>query len=412
MRDREKPPQGTVSVIILLAAIAALGQFSTSIYVPSIPDIPETLATSERLVQLTITAYLVPVALFQLVFGPLSDRFGRRPILCWGFVLFLGGTILCIAATDIGVLMVGRVLQGIGACAGLVACRAVARDLFEGPALIWAVSIVSVAFAVVPGVTPLFGGIIQDTLGWRATFIATAIAGLAVACLTLTRLAETIHRPLVRLSIRGAVDAYRPIVSCSRFQLYALVSSCPLIGLFAFLAGGPVLLISDLGMSPSEFGIYPPIATTGFMLGSILANHCRSSVPMDRMIVVGMAVAALGAGMAVSWQAVGVLDTVTVLLCMWIYLCGTGIVVPLASAAALDRFPDRAGSASAMLGFQHMSGAFVGSLAVALLMEALAAPAFPFVMLMASLMGLFGFAAASRSVPVKGELVAKDRLSG
>ena len=411
MRDPEQSPEGTLGVILLLAAIAALGQFSTSIYVPSIPDMAEGLATSQRWVQLTITAYLVPVALFQLVCGPLSDRFGRRPVLIGGFAIFLAGTILCIAATEIGLLIAGRVLQGIGACAGLVVSRAVARDLFEGSALVRAVSIVSVAFAVVPGITPLFGGVIQDTMGWRATFIATAIAGLIVAWITIARLGETIRTRLDRLSIRAGAAAYRPILGSGSFQIYALVSACPLMGLFAFLAGGPVFLITDQGLSPSAFGLYPPIATTGFILGSILAHRFSGQVPIDRLILAGMALTVLGAAMAVFWQAVGVLDALTVLLCMWLFLCGTGIAVPLASAAAMHLFPDRAGSASALLGFQHMSGAMLGTLAVAALIDDLGSLAFPVVMLTAGMIGLLGFLAASRALSHLSDTVEIRRLS-
>ena len=397
-------PQRTApdTVVVLLAAAAALGQFSTSIYVPSIPAMVDDLPASERALQLSIAAYLVPLAFLQLVLGPVSDRYGRRPTLCAGFAIFLVGTGLCIAAQDIGLLIVGRVLQGVGACAGLVVSRAVARDLFDGSRLVKAMSIIAIVFAVVPGVAPLLGGVIQDLLGWRATFVTTALVGAATAWLVLLKIPETLRAGLDRLSVRAGAAAYRPMLQSGRFGLLALVSACPLVGLFAFLAGGPLFLIDEIGLTPTQFGVYPPMAITGFVAGAMLANRLAATAPIDRLLVAGAAANAAGAGIALVLRGFGLLDEITLVLCMWLFLSGMGMVLPLASAGAIRPFSDRAGSASALLGFAQMGGAVAGTLAVAMLAGALGSLAFPLVMAAASAMGLAGLAAAPAEAAGRG----------
>jgi DHA1 family bicyclomycin/chloramphenicol resistance-like MFS transporter len=377
-------------VVLYLAAIATIGQFSTSVYVPSIPAIGLDLAVPVSLVQLTIAAYLVPVACGQLLVGAVADRWGRRRILIAGMLLFLAGTALCAATPTVGLLFAGRVLQGLGASAGLVVARAVARDLFEGPELVRAVSVIAIAFAVIPGLAPLIGGVIEDLLSWRATFAATLALGFATLAGYLRAVPETL-KPGVSPSIRLLLRVYGTILSDGAFQRHALVSAGPIAGIFAFLAGGPVFVIREHGMSASLFGLFPPVATTGFIIFNRIASRHLETRGTRWVVRLGLALALFGATLALVLRASDSLEVFGLTLCMWLFSGGMGIVVPFSTAQAMQFYPDSAGSASAVIGFEQMVGGIVGAAGVAALSPHLGSLAFPVVMTAAAATAFAGF---------------------
>lgn len=342
------------------------------------------LGGSVAVLQLTIAAYLLPVAFGQLAMGALADPLGRRRVLTGGMLLFLIGTATCLAADGISILFAGRVLQGLGAAAGLVVSRAVARDLFEGPALMRAVSAIAVAFAVVPGVAPLFGGLLEDAFGWRSGFAATLVLSLALLLAYRRSVPESLVQselPSSRQLLRG----YRHIFSDSSFQRHALVSAGPIAGIFAFLAGGPVFAISELGMSASAFGFYPPLATTGFLLFNRLAMSRMAAFGPRRLVVIGLLLAFGGSALALALRLAGVLEINGLTFSMWLFSGGMGVVVPLSTAQAMQLYPDRAGSAAAVVGFEQMAGGVVGTLGVAALAPSLGSVGFPLTMVLACL---------------------------
>jgi len=340
------------------------------------------LGAGVEVLQLTIAAYLIPIALGQLVMGALADRHGRRRVLLIGMLIFLSGTVVCVSASAVGPFFLGRVLQGIGAGAGLVVSRAVARDLFEGEPLTRAVSTIAIAFALVPGVTPLFGGLLEDTLGWRAGFWTTFLLGAALLLAYCGGIPESLKRseaPSTMQLLRG----YWRIATDKAFQRHAVVSAGPMAGIFAFLAGGPVFAVQELGISPSIFGLYPPLATSGFLVCNRIAMRRLTPSGPRRLVAWGLLLSGLGSALALSLAFIGALGINGLTFSMWLFSGGMGMVVPLSTAQAMQRHPDRAGSAAAVIGCEQMAGGILGTLSVAALAPHLGTVGFPLTMLLA-----------------------------
>jgi len=384
-------------ITAVLAAVAAIGQVSTTIYLPSIPELSRSLGIAESTVQLTIVAYLIPFALLQLVAGPIADSRGRRITLAIGMVMFVAGSLLGALSWHVGALFVGRFLQGVGASAGYTLSRAVARDLFEGAHLTRVVGDIALAFALAPGMMPAIGGFTNDLLGWRANFGLSAIFGLAILVSVLAALPETLR---VRTPCEPAelARSYARIATATRFLTFALVSTVPFVGLFAFFAAGPAYTINVVGLTPREFGVLPPVAVCGFLVGLTVSRRMASGSHLGRTVGLGIVVGVLSASLIFSLYRLGLLGAAALTVGMFVHATGMGIIVPVASAEAIRPFSASAGAASAVLGFLQMSAAIVGTLLTGFLGSILGRYAFPEVMLFGSLLGVVLMAACRREI--------------
>jgi DHA1 family bicyclomycin/chloramphenicol resistance-like MFS transporter len=373
-------------LIVLLTALAALGMLSTNIYLPALPVIGAALRADADTVRLTLTVYLAVFAVCQLLAGPLSDRYGRRPVLIFGLVLFFGATLLCALAQTIEMLILGRALQAMGACAASTIGRAMARDLFDGAALGKALGLIMSGVAVAPGFGPLLGGLLQEGFGWRAPFVAVALFGIVILVIALSRLGESRAATGQRPGIGVAFAAYGSLLSTPLFLRPAMATSCALGALFAFFAGAPGLFIAAYGQSPTEFGL-----TSSFTVFAVFAGGYSAPKLMHRFGVVpatrfGFVVLSLGAALLLGhlaaapgqWPAIGA---------TLVFLYGIGIVNPLTVAAALQPFPQRAGAAAALIGALQMAGATAGAALVNLLPLGNLQP-MPAAMLLLALLGL------------------------
>jgi DHA1 family bicyclomycin/chloramphenicol resistance-like MFS transporter len=345
----------------LLSALTALGQFATSVYLPSLPSIGRDFSATMPTVQLTLLVYLVVFAVFQLVFGPLSDRYGRKPILYIGISLFLAGSVLCFIAPTIAILIWGRALQGIGGSATIVVGRAITRDSYHGMALIQALAIITIVFSAAPGLAPLLGGLLEISFGWRSTFIASGVLAIFLFGCVVVVLREThLHRPST-LTLRNIAALYAPLLRSARFMVYITASSFAMGGLYVFFSGGPQLFISDLGVSPAEYGVYPSFTVMGFVAGGILARKFIEDYGAQRLTFIGFLILLAGAVFMLVFPAVGLIHKHVYNACMFLYVAGLGVVLSLAIAEALRDFPERAGAASAMAGFMQVMGGAMGT---------------------------------------------------
>ncbi|MCA8927582.1 MAG: multidrug effflux MFS transporter [Alphaproteobacteria bacterium] len=362
---RETLPLRGAGLIALLTALAALGQFASSVYLPSMPAMQTGLDASRGAVQATMTAYLAAFAIFQIVYGPLADRFGRRPIMLLGGVLFVVGSLLCMTAQSIGFVIVGRMVQAMGACAGVVASRAVTRDLFEGPELSKVMAAIAMAFSAVPAVAPVIGGALQELIGWRASFAAATGFGVVVLLAVTVWLRETNRSTKVRLSFGTIWSGYRTVAGNPQFRAYALTTAATMGGLFAFLTGAPAVAIQEAGLSPMEFGLYPALSIPGFIISGTLVRKLVAKTGDAYLMKVGAAVAALGCLAMLAIAAGGLVTAWSMMVCMMIFVCGMGFVFSLGHAGALRHFPERAGVASGLMGVLQLGSAAVFSGVVA-----------------------------------------------
>ena len=394
--------EATALMIALLAALMALGQFATNVYLPSLPAIRDEFASTDTLAQLTLTAYLVSFAVMQLFYGPVSDRFGRRPLLIYGTLVFAFGSVVCMLAPGMDVLILGRVVQAVGGAASLVVARAVVRDSFEGDQLQRVMALVSIFFALVPGLSPFVGGIIEAYAGWRWIFVLTGVAGLVVFLWMLRRIPETLHTPLPRLDLVSVFRGYGLVLKSSLFRRYALANGFIFGAMFAFFGGSPNLYIDILGVTPKEYGFYPPLASIGFAIGGFAVSRLTGRVSSVQICNLGLAVVIGGTAIGVLLPLLDIVHKHGFNLSVVIFVTGLGIFLPTAMANALQSVPDRAGTASAMMGFLQMGGAAAGSALVGLYQEQFPVLTYPVIMLAMTLLAAAVFALEGRQRAATG----------
>jgi DHA1 family bicyclomycin/chloramphenicol resistance-like MFS transporter len=356
----------SVAGTILLTALVAIGSFSVSIYTPSMPTLVADFHTKPAMVKLTLSLFLVGFALAQLVYGPLSDRFGRRPLLVAGLAVYVIGSLACVAAPSIEAMIAARFLQAVGACAGPVLGRAVVRDVHgrEGTARILAW--IGAATTLSPAIGPTLGGSLHVWFGWRANFVLLAAVGAILLATTWRLLGET-NRQLDPVAIRLAPMAgnYRRLMT-DRFYLgYLLSGGCIYAGLYAWIAAAPFLFVERLGFSPDHYGALTIITTGCYVVGSVIAARLTHDIGLDRMILIGCGVAVVGAASMTLFTVVTTLSAISLIGPMMLFSFGMGLTLANALAGALLPFPRMAGAASALLGFAQMGLAALATILVA-----------------------------------------------
>src|SRR3954469_22427445 len=345
--------------VAVLAALAASGTLATNILLPSLPSIANAVGVSSAQVTIAITVFLAMFALGQLVVGPLSDRFGRRLPVLIGFAVFFAGSIWCALANDLAALLAGRVVQAAGACATSVLSRAIARDLFEGEKLARVLTFVMVAMAAAPGFSPLVGGALEHFFGWRSEFVFVAIFAALAAMAYFVVFGETHHAARAALDASAIAKNYWSLSTDRRFAIPAATVSLILGALFAMFSALPRVLIEGLDFTPVQLGLFFAGTVMIVFSAGIIATKIVPHLGLDRSICIGLALACVGGGMVLLFALFdGRFLPFLVGAC--VFLLGMGMVNPLCSAQALSPFGDRAGAASALLGFWQMLAAALG----------------------------------------------------
>jgi DHA1 family bicyclomycin/chloramphenicol resistance-like MFS transporter len=343
----------------VLAGLAATGTLATNILLPSLPQMAVSLKVSSAAVTSAITVFLAVFAIGQLVVGPISDRYGRRWPVLTGFAIFFAGSVWCGLANDLPSLLVGRVIQAAGACATSVLSRAIARDLFSGPALGRAMALIMIAMSAAPGFSPLVGGALDHTFGWRSEFaFVAAFAGLGALAYSMvfgeTHLAT--RTPLAPLTI---ARTYLGLLRDRRFVVPAVTVSLILGGLFSMFSAAPRILIEAMHFTPIQLGLFFAGTVLIVFAAGMLATRLAPRYGLDRPIQGGLLLAAVGS-LAMLLVALYTPTFLPFLAAMSVFLLGMGIVSPLGTAQALSPFGEKAGAASALVGFWQMMTAAIG----------------------------------------------------
>lgn len=350
-------------IVALLGGLAAMSALSTNILLPAFPEIARDLAVPHRQIGLILSSFLLAFALGQLVVGPLSDRIGRtRPIL-WGLALFAAGSVVVAAAPGLPLMLAGRVLQALGVCSAAVLSRAIARDLFDGPDLARVLSLTMVAMAAAPGFSPLIGGLLVETAGWRVMVLLVAAAGLLLALAYRLRLGETLPPARRRVVGPGAIAAsYRMLARDPDFIRPASAVALIIGGLYAVFGATPEILMGIHGRTRLELGLF--FAATVFVVfgAGLAAPRLALRFGAPNVARAGALVAVTGG--VVLAMAPGLLGFTAGVVA---FLSGMGLVNPLGTARALQPFARKAGLASALLGFLQMAAAAASTAAISLL---------------------------------------------
>jgi DHA1 family bicyclomycin/chloramphenicol resistance-like MFS transporter len=354
----ERPLSG--GILFLLAGLAALGALATNIILPAFPRIGASLGVSSQELGLSLSSFFVAFAFGQLLAGTLSDGFGRKWLVLGGLAVFAAGSVLCALADTLSFLIVGRVIQALGACAASVLSRAIARDLFDGDALARALALTMIAGAAAPGFSPLLGTALDALFGWRITFLVVAAFGVVLALHYSRRIGET-HPTDRRTSLAASAvaSAYGRLAVDPRFLLPALSVSLVIGGLYTFFAAAPAVLMSELGLTGFELGM--SFATTVLIVfaAGFLAPRLAHRWGQRTVGMIGLFIALAGSLFMFAFAAAPAFMTFTMAIAL--FLLGMGLINPLGTAIALHPFGGQAGLASALLGFLQMGCAAIGA---------------------------------------------------
>ncbi len=346
----------SLAVTVIVTALVAFGAISTDLYLPSLPAIAAAFETDAAQVQLTLSLFLAAFAVGQLVYGPLSDRFGRRPVLLVGLTIYLGATLACLYAPGIEVLVAARFAQAIGACSGVVLGRAVVRDVHGRERAARVLSYIAMAMALAPALGPILGGFLQSWFGWRANFIALALFGGTTLIAVAALLPETNSKRDPRATEPWRLlGNYRTLARHPDYRAFVTIAACAYSGIFAFISGSSFLIIEVMGLSPELYGLCFAGMVAGYMLGTFASGRLTMRLGLERMIAAGAAIGLLGGAVMALLSAVGVLNLPALLIPVFVFSVGAGLMLPNSMAGALGPFPEMAGAASALLGFVQMA---------------------------------------------------------
>ena len=349
---------------VLVVALTSLGPLSTDFYLPALPAIARALHTDSAGVQLTLSVYLLGFGAGQLLVGPLSDRFGRRPVMLWGMLVFVLSSVVCALADSITTLVVARLLQAFGACAGPVLGRAVVRDVYGPAESARMLSHVSTATALAPLLAPLFGGWLTALWGWRATFVALTLYALVLILAVWRLLQETNRHPDAHAMRPARMWAnYRTLLADPVYRSALLIGCGAFAALFAFISGSPFVFIEHFGMSPQQMGLAFGLNVTGFMLGTTLSARLSRRIGAARLIHHGVWLGAACGLVLAGLALMGPQHAAAVMVPMWGVTAAIGLILPNATALGLAGYPKMAGAAASLMGFVQMGlGAGAGML--------------------------------------------------
>jgi DHA1 family bicyclomycin/chloramphenicol resistance-like MFS transporter len=342
-------------LLALLMAMTAIGPATLNIVVPALPGLVTRLASDTGTVQLILSLYLLSLATAQLLLGPLSDRFGRRPVVLAGLALSVVASLAAIAASSIGALIGARVVQAIGASTGIVIGRAIIRDLFERDRAAAMIGLVTTAMVIAPMVAPMIGGILDTAFGWEAIFLFLAVFSGAVLLWAVFVLPET--RPArVAQSPGMLIQEWRALIGSAKFHGYVLCGALGSASFFTFLGGGPYVVVTLMGRSSAEFGVWFAVTSLGYMSGNFTASRLSQRFGVDAMIVIGIVFQLIGAGLTALLVAImPEAGPAIIFLPQLVISFGNGLLLPNAIAGAISVRPQAAGAAAGMTGFAQMA---------------------------------------------------------
>ena len=353
---RSRPP------LALLVLVTATAPAALHILVPSLPLLATVFDAPAARVQLVLTLFLAGIAIGQLVYGPVSDRFGRRPVLIAGLVLFVVGTGLCGLAWSLPVLITGRVLEACGGCAGMVLGRAIVRDLFDRDRAAGAIATITMAMSLVPSLSPALGAYLAEWVGWRADFVLLGAVGTGVLGLTVCKLEET-HAAPGSVRVAGMARSFVLLLRSPVFLGFAFATAFTSASWFTFLASAPYLLSQVLHEPPSTYGLMILLPMLGYILGNAGVARLSVALGIGGVFILGLALSLASGVMLAVWCLVD-LTPWALFVPMAISSIGNGLSQPPGIAAGLSVYPQIAGAASGLIGFLQMIVAALGTLLI------------------------------------------------
>ena len=360
----QQPTPSTLRLTIILGTLTAFGPLSIDMYLPGLPALAREFGGDATAAQLTLSLFFVGLALGQALYGPISDRYGRRGPLLFGCAVYAAASAACALAPTIGSLIALRCFQALGACAGQVISRSVVRDLFDARGSARMYSFLMLVTGLAPITAPLLGGQIIATAGWRAIFWLLCGFGLLCVALVLFGLPETLPRERrVSAGLGQALATYVRLLADRQFLGYALAGGCVFAGMFAYISGSPFVLIELYGVAPERFGWVFGANALGLVAASQLNRRLLARWGSDTILLAGLGLSCVAGLLLLAVAATGFGGLPGLLAPLFICIASVGLVTPNSSAGAMAPHGAVAGSASALLGtLQFVVGALAGAL--------------------------------------------------
>ena len=348
--------------LVLMAALTALGPLSIDMYLPSFPAIAESLGTDRGSVERTLAAFLIGLALGQLFYGPLSDRFGRKPPLYVGLAIYVAASIGCVFASSIDALTALRFFQALGGSAGMVIARAVIRDRSDTRGSAQALSLLMLVMGVAPILAPLLGGAVLSIAGWHGIFVFLSLFGGGVFAAVATRMQETVvAQSAARISIASVLGNYGRLLRNRHFMACAAAGGLGTSGMFAYIVGSPHIFIEHYGITPGHYGFLFGLNAIGIVGGAQINARLLRKYPPHRILrkaLWGLPIASL---VGLTLAASGMINLPLLMLCLFVFIGSLGFIGPNATALGLAGQGARTGAASALLGtLQFVFGTLAG----------------------------------------------------
>ncbi|MCB1491383.1 MAG: multidrug effflux MFS transporter [Rhodobiaceae bacterium] len=355
--DTGAPPHPSLLLLVLTSTI---GPVALNIFMPSMPGMQAYFEVDYATVQLTLTFYLLAMAISQVAIGPLSDRFGRRPLLIAGLLIYLLGSMLAVFATSITMLILARMVQGIGGASGIVLSRAIIRDCYSREQSASMIGYVTMGMVVGPLVSPYIGGLLDERFGWQASFVLLFGLGAIILALVLAFLPETHINRARGGGFSPLVAGARLLFASPAFWSYTGAISFASGAFFAFLAAAPYIAIELMELPPRVYGQYFPLGAIGYMTGNFLSGRYSIRVGTDRMIFIGSLVGIGATMLLIASTILQIQHPLSLFLPMCIVALSNGLVMPNATARVVSLHPEHAGAASGLAGsIQLLSGALI-----------------------------------------------------
>lgn len=364
------PAMTPARATVIGGLLIAIGSVSMALYTPAMPTLVEAFGTSMAMVKTTLTAYMAGFAVTQLLCGPLSDAYGRRPIATIFLGIYVLGSVAAMLAASVEVLVAARFLQGVGAAVGIAVSRAIVRDLFVGQQSARVMNSIGIVLAIGPAVAPTLGGIILQLANWHSLFVAMGVIGLASLAIVRLAMPETnAHRDPAHAHPFHVVANYGRLLADRRFMVPALTMGTSVGVIYTLGTLLPFVLIDRVGMTPTHFGIGMLGQTGSYAAGGLVARRLLAAFGADRLVLPGLILAVLGASATIALGRWVEPSYVTVMIPVGIFAFSVALILPALTTSAMAPFAELAGSASALMGFIQMGGGFLGGIAATLFVD-------------------------------------------
>lgn len=385
--DRHGPGFRRLAPLVLVTTV---GPFAMQIFLPALAQVRADFAVSAAGAQLTVSLALLTFGLAMLVWGPVSDRLGRRGPMIAGMSLFLVGGVVCLLATNLPLLVAGRMLSAAGGAAGMVLTRAMVRDITPPERVAAAISQLTVGQIVPPMMAPALGGLLVEAFGWRSVFLALTAMGV-LALVLLLRLPETHRERTSGAGLGGLLGGFAQLLRRTEFNAFAVFAALSMGGYFAFIAEAPLLAVGALGLSPAVYGLAFITVSGSFLVGNALSAAVSTRLGPRRMVGLGALVALAGTAGGLAWALLAPLSAWSLFLPTMVLALGNGLSLNNAQAGAMAVVPRAAGAAAGLVGFLQMAAGALITQGVGALHDGTALPVYA-VMAGSGALGLAAFA--------------------